>query len=168
MRGRAAAGCARAGPMADTAATTPETSWPIVTGGKLNSLGANAKLGGGDFLVAEADESDGSFLKLSPTIAVVTNIDREHMDHYQDMDDVKSAFLNFMNKVPFYGCAVICLDHPAIPKVLDSLIIEDRVYLVMEFVDGKPIDEYCDDHQLNTVERLKLFRRLDDWARLSF
>ncbi len=90
----------------------------IVTGGKLNSLGANAKLGGGAFLVAEADESDGSFLKLSPTIAAVTNIDREHMDHYTDMEDVKEAFLDFINKVPFYGCAVICLDHP----VLQSLI----------------------------------------------
>ncbi|MBI5586920.1 MAG: UDP-N-acetylmuramate--L-alanine ligase [Deltaproteobacteria bacterium] len=93
----------------------------IVTGGKLNSLGANAKLGGGDFLVAEADESDGSFLKLSPTIAVVTNIDREHMDHYSDMEDVKSAFLNFMNKVPFYGCAIICLDHPVIQSLVPRI-----------------------------------------------
>ncbi len=93
----------------------------IVTGGKLNSLGANAKLGGGDFLVAEADESDGSFLKLSPTIAVVTNIDREHMDHYADMDEVKAAFLNFMNKVPFYGCAIICLDHPVIQSLVPKI-----------------------------------------------
>jgi len=93
----------------------------VVTGGKLNSLGANAKLGGGDFLVAEADESDGSFLKLSPTIAVVTNIDREHMDHYSGMDEVKSAFLNFMNKVPFYGCAVICLDHPVIQSMVPGI-----------------------------------------------
>ncbi|TAN60084.1 UDP-N-acetylmuramate--L-alanine ligase [bacterium] len=90
----------------------------IVTGGKLNSLGANAKLGTGDFLVAEADESDRSFLKLSPTIAVVTNIDREHMENYSGMDDVKASYLSFINKVPFYGCAVICLDHP----VLQSLI----------------------------------------------
>ncbi len=93
----------------------------IVTGGKLNSLGANAKLGGGDFLVAEADESDGSFLKLSPTIAVVTNIDREHMDHYRDMDAVKNAYLDFMNKVPFYGCAVICLDHPVIQGLIPRI-----------------------------------------------
>ncbi|MBI1910976.1 MAG: UDP-N-acetylmuramate--L-alanine ligase [Deltaproteobacteria bacterium] len=93
----------------------------IVTGGKLNSLGANAKLGGGDFLVAEADESDRSFLKLSPTIAVVTNIDREHMDNYKDMDDVKGAFLNFMNKVPFYGCAIICLDHPVIQSLVPNI-----------------------------------------------
>lgn len=93
----------------------------IVTGGKLNSIGANAKLGGGDFLVAEADESDGSFLKLSPTIAVVTNIDREHMDHYADMEHVKTSFLNFMNKVPFFGCAVICLDHPAIQSLIPRI-----------------------------------------------
>ena len=93
----------------------------IVTGGKLNSLGANARLGTGDFLVAEADESDGSFLKLSPTIAIVTNIDREHMDHYEDMEDVKASFLNFMNKVPFYGCAVICLDHPAIQSLIPKI-----------------------------------------------
>ena len=100
----------------------------IVTGGKLNSLGANAKLGTGDFLVAEADESDGSFLKLSPTIAVVTNIDREHMDHYQDMEEVKKAFLDFMNKVPFYGCAVICLDHPVIQSLIPQITRRFKSY----------------------------------------
>lgn len=100
----------------------------IVTGGKLNSLGANAKLGGGDFLVAEADESDGSFLKLSPTIAVVTNIDREHMDHYRDMEEVRGAFLDFMNKVPFYGCAVICLDHPVIQGLIPKITRRFRSY----------------------------------------
>lgn len=93
----------------------------VVIGGKLNSMGSNARLGKGEFLVAEADESDGSFLKLSPTIAVVTNIDREHMDHYRDMDEMKDAFLVFINKIPFYGCAILCLDHPniqgLIPKV---------------------------------------------------
>lgn len=93
----------------------------IVTGGKLNSIGANAKLGTGEFLVAEADESDGSFLKLSPTVAVVTNIDREHMDHYQDMEAMKTAFLDFMNKVPFYGCAIICLDHPVIQSLVPKI-----------------------------------------------
>lgn len=93
----------------------------VVTGGKLNSIGTSAKLGSGDFLVAEADESDGSFLKLSPTIAVVTNIDREHMDHYRDMEEVKGAYLDFMNKVPFYGCAVVCLDDPVIQNLLPSI-----------------------------------------------
>jgi len=90
----------------------------VVTGGKLNSLGANAHLGTGDVLVAEADESDGSFLKLCPTIAVVTNIDREHMNHYRDMDDVYDAYVGFVNKVPFYGCAILCLDHPVIQGLL--------------------------------------------------
>jgi UDP-N-acetylmuramate--alanine ligase len=93
----------------------------VVTGGKLNSIGANARLGSGNFLVAEADESDGSFLKLSPTIAVVTNIDREHMDHYSDMEEVEAAYLDFINKVPFYGCAVVCLDHPTIQGLLPSI-----------------------------------------------
>jgi len=90
----------------------------VVTGGKLNSLGANARLGKGDVLVAEADESDGSFLKLSPTIAVVTSIDREHMNHYSTMDDVYDAYMGFVNKVPFYGCAILCLDHQAIQGLL--------------------------------------------------
>ncbi|MBI3753336.1 MAG: UDP-N-acetylmuramate--L-alanine ligase [Deltaproteobacteria bacterium] len=90
----------------------------VVIGGKLNSIGSNARLGKGEFLVAEADESDGSFLKLSPTIAVVTNIDREHMDHYRDMDEVRDAYLAFINEIPFYGCAILCLDHPTIQGLI--------------------------------------------------
>jgi UDP-N-acetylmuramate--alanine ligase len=90
----------------------------VVIGGKLNSLGSNAKLGQGEFLVAEADESDGSFLRLSPTVAVVTNIDAEHLDHYRDIDEIKEAFLAFINKVPFYGVAILCLDE----KHIQSLI----------------------------------------------
>ncbi|MGA2192639.1 MAG: UDP-N-acetylmuramate--L-alanine ligase [Nitrospirota bacterium] len=83
----------------------------VVIGGKLNSLGAGAKLGQGEFIVAEADESDGSFLLLSPTIAVVTNIDAEHLDYYKKgIEEIKEAFLTFINKVPFYGLAVLCLD----------------------------------------------------------
>lgn len=93
----------------------------FVTGGKINAFGTNAKLGTGDYIVAEADESDGSFLKLSPTLAVVTNIDREHMDHYEDMDEVKEAYVDFMNKVPFFGCCVICLDHPFIQGLLPDI-----------------------------------------------
>ncbi|MFQ5353499.1 MAG: UDP-N-acetylmuramate--L-alanine ligase [Thermodesulfobacteriota bacterium] len=90
----------------------------VVTGGKLNSLGANARLGKGDLLVAEADESDGSFLKLTPTMAIVTSIDREHMNHYHSMEDVYEAYLGFMNKVPFYGAAILCLDQPVIQGLL--------------------------------------------------
>ncbi len=82
----------------------------VVIGGKLQALGTNAQLGTGDLMVAEADESDGTFLLLSPTIAVVTNIDPEHLDYYGDMDRVRSAFLEFMNRVPFFGAAVVCLD----------------------------------------------------------
>lgn len=82
----------------------------VVIGGRLDSLGSNAKLGQGDFLVAEADESDGSFMKLSPTIAIVTNIDADHLDYYRDLDEIRETFISFMNKVPFYGVTVICLD----------------------------------------------------------
>ncbi|MFA5072702.1 MAG: UDP-N-acetylmuramate--L-alanine ligase [Nitrospirota bacterium] len=90
----------------------------VVIGGKVNSLGTNAKLGQGEFLVAEADESDGSFLALSPAIAVVTTIDAEHLDYYRDIDEIKDAFLSFINKVPFYGMSVLCLDQPHIQALL--------------------------------------------------
>ena len=92
-----------------------------VVGGKLNSLGSNAKLGSGDFLVAEADESDGSFVKLSPTVAVVTNIDPEHLDYYSGIGQIKETFLHFLNKVPFYGFAVLCVDHPNVLELIPSL-----------------------------------------------
>ena len=81
-------------------------------------LGSGARLGKGEYLVAEADESDRSFLKLSPTLAVVTNIDREHLDAYRDLADIQEAFLGFVNKVPFYGCAVLCLDDPPVEAIL--------------------------------------------------
>ena len=92
-----------------------------VIGGKLNIFGSNAKLGQGELLVAEADESDGSFLKLSPTIAVVTNIDPEHLDHYRDLEEIKQAFLDFINKVPFYGLAVLCLDHENVQALIPQV-----------------------------------------------
>ena len=82
----------------------------VVIGGRLDSIGSNAKLGQGEFLVAEADESDGSFLKLSPTIAVVTNVDEDHLDFYSGIDEIRATFVDFINKVPFYGLAVLCLD----------------------------------------------------------
>ena len=90
----------------------------IVIGGRLNALGTNARLGQGDFLVAEADESDGSFLKLSPTIAVVTTIDAEHLDYYRDLSHIQDTFVQFINKVPFYGLAVLCLDQENIQTLL--------------------------------------------------
>jgi UDP-N-acetylmuramate--alanine ligase len=90
----------------------------VVVGGVVGVLGSNARLGKSDLLVVEADESDRSFLMLSPTIAVVTNIDREHMDYYKDMNDMRDCFTNFVNKVPFYGAAVLCLDDPNVQTVI--------------------------------------------------
>jgi UDP-N-acetylmuramate--alanine ligase len=90
----------------------------IVVGGRVKSLGTNAHLGNGKFMVAEADESDGSFLMLSPVIAVVTNIDEEHLDHYQSIDRLEDAFSEFLNKVPFYGLAVICLDSERVRSII--------------------------------------------------
>src|SRR5205807_2125295 len=97
----------------------------IVVGGRVTNLGSNARLGQGEYLVAEADESDGSFLKLAPTIAVVTTIDAEHLDHYRTLDAIREAFVAFVNKVPFYGSAVLCLDQPNIQMLLPRL--EKRV-----------------------------------------
>ena len=93
----------------------------VVIGGKLKGIGSNARLGWGEFLVAEADESDGSFLKLSPTIAVVTNIDREHMDYFKDMEEIRYAFLSFINKVPFYGLSIVCGDNTYIKELLPEI-----------------------------------------------
>lgn len=90
----------------------------VVVGGKMAALGSNARLGAGDLLVAEADESDGSFLRLTPTIAVVTNIDPEHLDHYGSHEKIKEAFVEFAARVPFYGLAVLCLDHPHVQDIL--------------------------------------------------
>ena len=93
----------------------------VVIGGKLKSIGRNAVLGEGDFIVAEADESDGSFLKFSPAIAVVTNIDREHLDFYADMDAIKQVFLDFIDRIPFYGLAVLCLDNEPLQGLLPHI-----------------------------------------------
>jgi UDP-N-acetylmuramate--alanine ligase len=93
----------------------------MVIGGRVHMLGTNAKMGQGDILVAEADESDGSFLLLSPTIAVVTNIDREHMDFYQTMEKLSEGFLDFINKIPFYGLAVLCMDNGNVQALLPKV-----------------------------------------------
>src|SRR5579872_166151 len=90
----------------------------VVVGGRVDAMGSNARLGKSHYLVAEADESDRSFLKLSPILSVVTNIDREHMDCYSDMEDVERAFLDFMDKVPFYGAVTACLDNPLLASIL--------------------------------------------------
>ena len=98
----------------------------VVIGGQVNSLGgSNAKLGQGEFLVAEADESDGSFLHLSPVVEVVTNIDLEHLDYYRDIEQIKGVFLEFIHKIPFYGAAVICLDDPEVADLVP--LIKKRI-----------------------------------------
>ena len=97
----------------------------IVVGGRVLNLDANARLGQGDYLVAEADESDGSFLKLAPTVAVVTTVDAEHLDHYKTLDAIRDAFVAFLNKVPFYGAGIVCLDQPNIQLLLPR--VETRV-----------------------------------------
>ena len=110
--------------------TTSLTAWilaeagfdpTVVIGGQVNSIGSNAKLGSGEFLVAEADESDGSFLHLSPVVEVVTNIDLEHLDFYPDIDKIKAVFLEFISKIPFYGAAIICLDNDNIADLLPQI-----------------------------------------------
>ena len=92
----------------------------VVVGGRMHVWGTNARLGAGDLLVAEADESDGSFLRLTPTIAAITNIDPEHLDFYGTHEAVKEAFVQFVQKVPFYGLAVLCLDHPSVQEMLPT------------------------------------------------
>lgn len=112
----------------------------IVIGGKVNALGSHARLGRGELLVAEADESDGSFLKLSPTIVAVTNVDREHLDHYQTMERLCQAFLDFINKIPFYGLAVLCLDDSRLAALLPSVTKRFQTYGLSEAADLQGTD----------------------------
>ncbi len=94
----------------------------VVVGGRVAAMGgSNARVGTSDFLVVESDESDGSFLKLAPILAVVTNIDREHLDRYSSLDDIRAAFIEFVNKVPFYGAAILCLDDENVQSILPSV-----------------------------------------------
>jgi UDP-N-acetylmuramate--alanine ligase len=96
----------------------------VVNGGIINSYGSNARLGTGEWMVVEADESDGSFLRLPPTFAIVTNIDPEHLDHYGGFDAIKQAFVDFVEHVPFYGAAILCIDHPEVQAILPR--VRDR------------------------------------------
>lgn len=103
----------------------------VINGGIIEQYGSNARLGDSDWMVVEADESDGSFLRLDGTIAVVTNIDPEHLDHYGDFDGVKRAFVEFIHNVPFYGAAVLCVDHPVVQAVIGS--VRDRKVVTYGF-----------------------------------
>ncbi|WP_086607952.1 UDP-N-acetylmuramate--L-alanine ligase [Erythrobacter donghaensis] len=103
----------------------------VINGGIIEQYGSNARLGDSDWMVVEADESDGSFLRLDGTIAVVTNIDPEHLDHYGDFDGVKRAFVEFIHNVPFYGAAVLCIDHPEVQAVIGQ--VRDRKVVTYGF-----------------------------------
>ena len=121
----------------------------IVIGGKLGAIGSNAKLGKGPFLVAEADESDGSFLLLSPTIGVITNVDREHLDHYKDLGEIMDAFADFGNKVPFYGSVFVCMDDPNVATLRPRLKRQVRTYGTNPQVDIRALDIRMDGWRSN-------------------
>jgi UDP-N-acetylmuramate--alanine ligase len=103
----------------------------VINGGIINQYGSNARLGAGEWMVIEADESDGSFLRLDGTIAVVTNIDAEHLDHYGSFDKIKDSFVEFIENVPFYGAAILCIDHPEVQGILSR--IRDRRIITYGF-----------------------------------
>ena len=116
----------------------------IIVGGRLKALGTNAKLGGGPYLVAEADESDGSFLRLSPNVAVVTTIDEEHLDHYSGIDAIKASFIEFVNKVPFYGAAIVCLDEDNVQAIIPRIIRRVITYGFSHQADVRATDVAID------------------------
>ncbi len=116
----------------------------VVVGGRVGTMGGtNARVGHSDFLVVEADESDGSFLKLSPIVAVVTNIDREHLDHYTGIEQIRAAFCDFINKVPFYGAAILCLDDENVQQVLPAINRRTITYGTSSQVDLAITEPEC-------------------------
>src|SRR6266705_2190890 len=125
----------------------------VVVGGRVDALGSNARLGKSQYLVAEADESDRSFLKLSPVLAVVTNLDREHMDCYRDMEDVECAFVEFMDRLPFYGATMACVDNALLRAVLPR--VRRRVYTYGESADAdfrlQVLEKDAESHSLFEV-----------------
>ena len=127
----------------------------IVIGGKVNALGSHARMGRGELLVAEADESDGSFLKLSPTIVAVTNMDREHLDHYGTMERLHQAFVEFINKIPFYGLAVLCVDDPLLAGLLPSLTKRFQTYGLTKGADLQGVNIELQYRAAEFTARLK-------------
>jgi len=107
----------------------------VVVGGRVGQMGSNARVGKSDFLLVEADESDGSFLKLAPILAVITNVDREHLDHYSSDEAIENAFVEFANKAPFYGSAILCIDDPALRRLLPRVERRVRTYGVSADAD---------------------------------
>src|SRR6266536_1247207 len=116
----------------------------VVVGGRVGTMGgSNARVGHSDFLVVESDESDGSFLKLAPIIAVVTNVDREHLDHYPTLDAIRAAFIEFVNKVPFYGAVIVCLDDPNVQGILPTIRRRTVTYGTSAQADMEASDITC-------------------------
>jgi UDP-N-acetylmuramate--alanine ligase len=116
----------------------------VVVGGRVGTMGgSNARVGRSDFLVVEADESDGSFLKLAPIIAIVTNVDREHLDHYPTLEDIRAAFIEFVNKVPFYGAVIVCLDDPNVQGLLLEIRRRTITYGTTAQADVEATDIVC-------------------------
>lgn len=112
----------------------------IINGGIINTYNTNAKLGKGEWIVVEADESDGTFVKLPATIGIITNIDPEHMEHYQTFDNLKKAFIQFIENIPFYGCAILCIDHPVVKELAEQ--ISDRKIVTYGFDESAQIRAY--------------------------
>ncbi len=144
----------------------------VVIGGKLNAIGTNARLGQSDILVAEADESDGSFLLLSPTMAVITNIDAEHLDHHGDLEGLKQAFIGFANRIPFYGLAVVCIDNPNVAAILPAL---QKRYVTYGFAEGAdyqihnlrhegPVTRFCVRARAHHAHRLAKVTELGEFT----
>ncbi|MGE3691578.1 MAG: UDP-N-acetylmuramate--L-alanine ligase [Novosphingobium sp.] len=138
----------------------------VINGGIINQYGSNARLGSGEWMVVEADESDGSFLRLDGTIAVVTNIDPEHLDHYGSFDAVKEAFVEFIENVPFYGCAVLCIDHPEVQAVIPQ--VRDRRVVTYGFsaqadVRGENVTPFPGGNRFDAALRQRdgSFRRIE-------
>ncbi|MCF8707531.1 UDP-N-acetylmuramate--L-alanine ligase [Rhizorhapis sp. SPR117] len=138
----------------------------VINGGIINQYGSNARLGASDWMVVEADESDGSFLRLDGTIAVVTNIDPEHLDHYGSFDKVKDAFVEFVENVPFYGAALLCLDHPEVQAILPR--VQDRRIVTYGFsaqadIRGENVQPVPGGNRFDVVirERDGSMRRID-------
>jgi UDP-N-acetylmuramate--alanine ligase len=141
----------------------------VINGGIINAYGTNARLGAGEWMVVESDESDGSFTKLPATVAIVTNIDPEHMDHYQDFDAVRRAYENFVQNIPFYGFAVLCVDHPEVQELIAR--VQDRKIITYGFspqadiravnieakTDGSRFDVVIADRKNDTTRTIEGF-----------
>ncbi len=136
----------------------------VIIGGRLDKWGSNARLGQGTFLVAEADESDGSFLHLSPSIAVVTNIDLEHLDFYKNLDHIQDTFLDFLSRLPFYGLAILCLDDPHLPSLFPKLKKRYRTYGLTAQADIQARDVI----QNGLSTRYRLYNAGKDWGEIRF